>query len=560
LKTLIGASCAAALIAGCSAPSVVPDAAVEINLVALNDFHGQLEAHSKLVTVDGKETRITVGGIDNMAGAIALWRREDPQLMVVGAGDLIGASPVLSGMYADEPTVFALNQIGLRVSSTGNHEYDGGPDELLRKQQGGCVTSVTDKACVWQPTFGGAKYTYLAANVTNKKSGATVMPAYRIETIKGLRIAFVGAVVRDTEHMILPTRIANIQFNDEVEALNRAIGEVKTQNVDAVITLIHQGAVAKNLTHIDCPDLNGPIVKIVQQLDPVVRLVISGHSHNGYVCQIEGRTVTQAEAYGHLLTRIKLRIVPGTHTVSSITAENIEIAPGKFTPTPEIAKLLADLKARSKEVMSRPVARVGAQNIPKELDKDGSSRLGDIATDAQLAATRAFGAQIAFINDKSIRTFLESTDGVATYSQVAATHPYGNTLNLVTLTGAQVREALEQQNWLATDRTVKERLMLQVSGGLTYRWDASRPLGQRVIRESLIFNGAPLDDKADYRVCINNYLLQGGDNFTIFKQGRDLVDTGIIDLDAMIAYLIAQDKAGTPAGSDKSAGRVVRIN
>ena len=543
---------------GCATRSPAP---IEVNLVALNDFHGQLESRDKVYTLNGQPPRtIRVGGIDTIGGALNAWRAEDPQLLLVGAGDLLGATPALSSIWADEPTVEAMNLLGLRLSSVGNHEFDRGTAELLRQQYGGCVSPSPDKACKLRGQFAGARFHYLSANVVDAASGVPLLPPYKIETVKGVRIGFIGAVLKDTANMVTPNGVASVRFLDEVDSINRSAADLRAQGVATIVLLIHQGGTTpEQFDQIACSQLSGPIVGLVKRLDAAIRLVISAHTHQGYLCEVDGRIVTQAEQSGQVLTRINLKIDARSQALTGITVRNVLMESGSFAPDPALAKLLAEVKERSKEVLSRPIARLAIPSISDKLDAAGSSPLGDIATDAQLAATAAFGAQITFINHKSLRGELIGGADGATYAQVAATHPYGNSLILMNLTGAQIRALLEQQSWLAGE-AVTGRRMLQVSHGFTYRWDAKGPSGARVVPGSVMLNGGPLVDTQKYRVSVNSFMAQGGDGYTVLTQGSERIDSGLLDLDVIIDYLMARDRAGSPVGSEQAAGRIVRLN
>ena len=558
LKPVLLALVLCAGLTGCATRDLAP---IEVNLVAINDFHGQLEAHDKTYAFTGQPKRtIRVGGIATLGGALKAWRAEDPQLLLVGAGDLLGATPAMSSMWADEPTIEAMNLLGLRLSSVGNHEFDRGTIELLRQQNGGCDSPSPSKACKLRGQFGGAQYAYLSANVVDAASGTPLLPPYRIEDVKGVRIAFIGTVLRNTAQMVTPSGIASVRFLDEVETINRWAAEIRKHNVAAIVLLIHEGGTTdEQFDQVDCARLKGPIVEIVKQLDPAIRLVISAHSHQGYQCKIDGRTVTQAESYGHVLTRIKLKFDAQSRTlIDDIDVRNVLMEQGSFAPDPALASLLADVKSRSDAVLQRPIAPLAVPRISDVLDVAGESPLGDIATDAQLAATHRLGAQIVFINHKSLRGELVGHAGGTTYAQVAATHPYGNTLVLMTLTGAQIKALLEQQNWLASEGSGGRR-MLQVSDGFTYQWDGKRSPGSRVVPGSIRVNGAPLADQQTYRVAVNNFMAQGGDGYTVLRDGTNRLDTGILDLDAFIDYLSARAQAGKPVGSEQAAGRIQLI-
>ncbi|NKI71484.1 bifunctional metallophosphatase/5'-nucleotidase [Collimonas pratensis] len=539
---------------------------VTINLVAINDLHGHLEATSKSFTGvgDASPRKIKAGGIDTIGGALNAWRAEDPQLLLVGAGDLIGASPALSSIWADEPTIAALNQLQLRVSSVGNHEFDQGTAELLRDQQGGCHSNRPDKACHFGPTFSGAGFSYLAANVISNASGQPLLPPYRIEQVRGLKIGFIGGVVRETEKMVSADGIASVHFTDEADAINRWVPELKAQGVSAIVVLIHQGGeTSEPFDKSNCQQLRGPIVDIVKRLDPAIRLVISAHTHNGYTCQVDGRTVTQGDSFGHMLTRITLTVDPGVADlagkITAINARNVLMDPQRFTADPALASFLQQLQGRSNVILAQPIARIAVPHVDKQINDAGESPLGDLIADSQLAATRKLGARIALINHKSLRENLESGTGGSNYAQVAATTPYGNTLVLMNLSGSQILALLEQQSWLEEDRP-GGRIMLQVSHGFSYRWDARQPLGQRVVRGSVKLDGVALEPQKQYRVSVNSFIAQGGDGFSLLTQGSERIDTGINDLDALSQYLIASERDGHPAGSVQAASRFLRLH
>ncbi|AEK63908.1 5'-nucleotidase [Collimonas fungivorans Ter331] len=539
VRTILLCCMAAAFLGACS--SLQPAAPLEINLVAVNDLHGHLEAETRSYasTAEAVPHRFRVGGIDTIGGALNAWRAEDPQLLLVGAGDLIGASPALSSIWADEPTISALNQLGLRVSSVGNHEFDQGSAELLRYQHGGCKSNRPDKACQFDDHFPGAGFSYLAANVIDKTTGRPLLAPYRIEQVRGIKIAFVGAVVRATEKMVSADGINNVDFIDEADAINRWVPEIKAQGVSAIVVLIHQGG------------------ETPEPFD------MAACSHNGYTCRVDGRTVTQGESFGHMLTRIRLTIDPRIADlqgkITAIEARNVLMDQRRFAPDPALSVFLQTLKARSDLVLAQPIARIAAARIDNKLNDAGESPLGDVAADSQLAATRKLGAQIAMTNHKSLRESLDSGAGGSNYAQVAATTPYGNTLILLSLSGSQLLALLEQQSWLEQDRP-GGRIMLQVSHGLSYRWDARRPLGQRVVPGSVKLNGVTLSPQGQYRLSVNSFIAQGGDGFSLLTQGADRVDTGINDLDALSHYLIASERDGHPAGSAQAAGRIVRVH
>jgi 5'-nucleotidase len=451
-----------------------------------------------------------------------------------------------------------MNMLGLSVSSLGNHEFDPGRKELLRQQHGGCDSPRPGKACQLAPTFDGAKYAYLAANVIDSATGKTLVPAYRIEDVKGVKVGLVGAVLQDTPSVAVASSIAGLSFLGEAESINQAIPQMRAAGAKVFVALIHEGGHT-----VDAPDkpgcdnLKGAIVDIVKKLDPAVRLVITGHSHKGYLCNVDGRVVTQADAAGHLLSRIRINVIPATGAVTGIDVRNVVMTPGEYPADPKLSAYLATVRERSRAVLARPVARLGSPLVARKENAAGESALGDLIADAVLAATRAQGAQIGFMNTGGIRKDLEAgADLTASFGQAQAVLPFGNTLIVMDLSGAQIRNLLEQQ-WQRP--AASDDSTLQVSGGFSYRWDSTQPRGSRVVPGSVRLNGVALEDAKIYRIVANNFLAEGGDNFPEFAKGANRADTQVRDLDALIDYLARNQGAGAPAASLAPTARIEKV-
>ncbi|WBS04028.1 bifunctional metallophosphatase/5'-nucleotidase [Pseudoduganella sp. SL102] len=555
LHTLALAAALTAL-AGCATPPS-DRAPAEINLVAINDLHGNLEATKFTYTgvADKAPRTVMAGGIDTIAGALQQWRREDSELLLVGAGDMVGASPALSAMWADEPTIAALDMLGLAVTSAGNHEFDGGRKELLRQQHGGCDSPRPDKACQFDSQYGGAKFGYLAANVVEADSGKTILPAYRILEAKGVKIAFIGAVLKGTADVVVASGIAGLRFLDEADAVNRLLPELRAQGVGAFVLLVHEGG--RTVTPFDqqyCDNLEGDLVPIVKRLDPAVKLVISGHSHKGYLCRVGDTVVTQAQMGGHMLSRIKLMVDRQSGKIVDVDARNVVIEQGAYPAEPKVAAYLASVRERSNRELAKPVARIAVPTVSRAGDGADESALGNLVADATLLAALPYSAQVAFMNRDGIRQHLEAGPGnVVSKGQALATLPFGNTLVVMDLTGAQLRTLLEQQ-WVADK--VQVRGLLQVSEGFTYRYrlDAN---GKATVSD-VTLNGAPLDDGATYRVAVNNFLAGGNDAFPMFAKGTNRAETGIRDIDSLTAFLVRREQEGKPAGLPPAQPRIRR--
>jgi 5'-nucleotidase len=443
-------------------------------------------------------------------------------------------------MFHDEPTIESLSLMGLALSSVGNHEFDEGKDELLRMQNGGCHP--TD-GCRGPHPFPGARFRYLAASTLVKDTGKTVFPPYKIESFEGIPVAFIGLTLRGTAGIISPASAAGLEFRDEAETVNALVPELKAKGVEAIVVLIHEGGFPSGGIN-ECPGISGPIVDIVKKLDHAVDLVISGHTHQAYVCNIDGRLVTSGDKYGTLVTAIDVMLDPATRDVASARADNV-IVRAALAKDPEQTALID-----AYEKLAAPIAEQRAGEITATLSRmpngSGESVLGDIVADAQLAATSdpATGnAVMAMTNPGGIRTDLpRREDGGVTYADVFASQPFRNQLVTLTLSGADIKATLEQQ-WSDPARP----RILQVSKGVSYHFDPAKPAGSRIDASSLMLNGAAIDPARRYRVTVNNYLALGGDGFTALKAGTE-AQFGKYDDEVLFAYIKANSPLAPPPG------------
>lgn len=525
---------------------------LQVKLLAINDFHGNLKPPGGGIKIrdpadPGKTISVPAGGSEAMATLIKEKRAQAKNSVFVAAGDLVGASPLLSALFADEPTIESLSLMGLEVSAVGNHEFDKGVAELLRKQNGGCSS---DKACLALHPFTGAKFKYLAASTTYKDSGKTIFPAYDVKTFEGIPIAFVGLALKATPDIVLPSGVAGVEFHDEAETVNALVPKLKAEGIEAIVVLIHEGGFPTG-DYDACPGISGPIVDIVQKLDPAVKVVISGHTHKAYNCEIAGKLVTSGDKFGTIVTDVDLEIDRTTKQIVQAKAHNLIVRTETYAKDPEQTALISAYEKVAGPLIERPVGKI-PQDLTRAETPAGESALGDVIADAQLAATRAAdkgAAVIAVTNPGGIRTDLakKREDGSVTYGDVFATQPFGNNLVTVTLTGEQIDVMLEQQ-WLDQP---KPRI-LQVSKGFTYVWDESKPAGARVDPASIRLDGKPIDPAGEYRVTVNNFLADGGDGFKVFRKAKHPLP-GIFDVDALEAYLKAAGTIEAP-----QMGRIVK--
>ncbi len=528
-----------ALLAACA--TVPPPAAApeQVQILALNDFHGNIEPPPPVTFSAGTEQkRGQLGGAARLGAALAGLRRGQPNTITVAAGDLIGASPLVSAYFLDEPTVMALNRAGLDLAAVGNHEFDRGTAELRRIQQGGCDRNTPRQPCALD-RFEGAKFTYLAANVLDDR-GQTLFPGTAIRQFGRVKLGFIGMTLKETGVLVSPAGTRGFHFADEAETANALAAELRAQRADAVVLLIHQGGAPNPTFNLSsCPGFSGDILPILDRLDPAIRLVVSGHTHAAYVCELpaadgSARLLTSAGRYGYFVTDIRLTVDPASDEVLAFSAVNkpVEQAAGEQA---EVAALVARYAEAAAPISARVVGRLDGS---LEWDgKDTDSPLGNLIADAQLAATRdpaKGGAQLAFINSGGVRAgFRTAPDGSVTYGALFTLQPFGNTLVVLELTGAQLEAVLEEQFAEAAPATIRQSLLIP-SAGFTFAYDRNRPAGERIVAMAL--NGAPVDPAATYRVTVNNFLASGGDGFSAFVQGRTVADAGV-DLDALEAYV-----------------------
>ncbi|MCO1596812.1 bifunctional metallophosphatase/5'-nucleotidase [Micromonospora sp. RHAY321] len=524
---------------------------VDVTLLALNDFHGNLEPPTGS---SGSIAGQAAGGVEFLATHLAELRAaaKKQNTITVAAGDLIGASPLLSAAFHDEPTIEALTMAGLDYASVGNHEFDEGAAELLRIQNGGCHPV---DGCADGTPYRGAGFQYLSANAFKTETGRPLLPPYAIHKVQGVKIGFIGMTLEGTPQIVSQQGVAGLTFADEAVTANRYARELRAKGVETIVVLLHEGGAQAATGGInDCVGLTGPIVDIANRMDPSIDVVVSGHTHQAYNCDINGKLVTSASSFGRLVTDIDLKIDRRTGDVLSAGAENVVV-------TRDVARdrKQTDLIDRYKTVLG-PVAdrQVGvtATAIPTTQENllatcsvqvpnsCGESPLGNLIADAQLAATDdEQNAVAALMNPGGVRAGLDA--GPVTYGEAFTVQPFANNLVTLDLTGAQLYCVLEQQ--FVTGRTLYPsstlRYVVDLNG--TTATAADPCAGTRVVRGSLTIGGTAVDPAATYRITVNNFLAGGGDGFSALTAGTNLV-TGMIDLDAFVAYLTAQSPVSAP--------------
>ncbi|HEX5510089.1 MAG TPA: bifunctional metallophosphatase/5'-nucleotidase [Actinomycetales bacterium] len=527
-----------------------------IQLLSFNDFHGHLEATDGPIAADPSKT--PVGGSEYLASTLEKLRSKagDDNSLTVAAGDLIGGSTFLSGLFHDEPAVESLNALGLDVSSVGNHEFDEGTAELLRMQNGGCHPK--DGCYFPDAPYAGADFQWLAANVIKKSDGESLLPATAVRTVQGVKVGFIGMTLEATDTLVSPAGVSSVEFMDEVETANKQAALLKKQGVKTIIVLLHEGGYQTG-TYNECKGISGAIVDIASNLDPEIDAVVSGHTHQPYICNIpdpngEPRLVTSAADYGRVVTETNLVVntVSGNVKRDKVTATNHLV-------TREVRDADQTAILEKWQAIAAPIAARVVGSVAEDITGDSSGNRGietpmaDLVADSILWGTEGDkgGAQIAFMNVGGVRASFKYAPkykegpGEITYAEAYDVAPFGNLLVTIDMTGAQIKEVLEQQYQPVPDRGTRPMLALGVSKGFTYEWDATQPQGSRVVPGSMALNGTPIDMNATYRVGTLNFLADGGDLFTAFSQGTNRLG-GAEDLANLVAYLEAHPNLQAP--------------
>lgn len=540
-----------------------PEAWVRFKILGFNDFHGQLEA-SRLF---GRP----VGGAAVLASYLQNETKQSANgAIIVHAGDHVGASPPVSALLQDEPSISFLNMLANRycqypekdhaadeylarqhddrdedderrfnarcnlVGTLGNHEFDEGVDEMQRLIKGG----IHARGPFLDADYRGAKFPYVIANVVDAQTAQPILPPYVIKKIRGQKVAFIGAVLKQTPSIVTPTGVAGVKFLDEATAINRYVPELKRKGVHAIVVTIHQGTSQNSYSGATGPepmDIGGAIGPIIRQLDDEIDVVVTGHWHrftNALMSNKNGKLmlVTQAFSRSTAYADIDVAIDPATGDIVEKSAEIVttwgDTGPG-LSPNPQVAALVGDAVSRVAPLISRIVGTtVGA--ITRSENSAGESALGNLIADAQRAT---MGTDIAFMNPGGIRADMPA--GAVSWGDLFTIQPFNNDLVKMDLTGQQIVDLLNQQ-WAGQPYP---RIMKP--SGIRYTWSENDPsiyTDNTVDVGSIQVNGQTIDLAATYSVTVNSFMAAGGDNFTVLPLGTNRV-IGPVDLDALITYI-----------------------
>ncbi|MET9685997.1 bifunctional metallophosphatase/5'-nucleotidase [Streptomyces coeruleorubidus] len=540
----------------------------DVQLLSFNDLHGNLEppaGSSGRVTEhqhDGTTKTIDAGGVEYLATHLRQAREGEKYSITAAGGDMVGASPLISGLFHDEPTIEALNKLDLDVTSVGNHEFDEGAKELARLQNGGCHPK---DGCYSDQTFQGADFPYLAANVLDEKTKKPILKPYWVWKKKDVKVGFIGVTLEGTPDIVSAEGVKGLSFKDEVETINKYAKVLQRQGVKSIVALIHEGGFPASTSYnYDCDapgagdGISGPIVDIAKNITPQVDALVTGHTHNAYVCTIDDpagkpRMVTSAASFGRLYTDTTLTYDRRTGDIARTAVKSANHVVTRDVPkAPDMTELISKWNT-----LAAPIGNRAIGHISGDIGNTGTeSPLGDLIADAQLAHGKQLDPEtdLALMNPGGIRAPLTYAakagegDGVVTYAEGFTVQPFANTVNLQDFTGAQLIQVLKEQ---VTGPNAAAPKVLQVSSGLTYTLDLTKSGADRVVTDSIKLNGTAIDPAATYRVATNSFLAGGGDGFPTLGQGTNDV-VGADDLTALEQYLTANSSATNPLAPPKA--------
>ncbi|MGW7512576.1 bifunctional metallophosphatase/5'-nucleotidase [Streptomyces massasporeus] len=540
----------------------------DVQLLSFNDLHGNLEppaGSSGRVTetqADGTTKTIDAGGVEYLATHLRQARKGEKYSITAAGGDMVGASPLISGLFHDEPTIEALNKLDLDVTSVGNHEFDEGAKELGRLQNGGCHPK---DGCYADKKFKGADFPYLAANVLDEKTKKPILKPYWVWKKNGVKVGFIGVTLEGTPDIVSAEGVKGLSFKDETETINKYAKVLQRQGVKSIVALIHEGGFPASTSYnYDCDSpgagdgVSGPIVDIAKNVTPQVDALVTGHTHSAYVCSIadpagKPRMVTSAASFGRLYTDTTLTYDRRTGDIARTAVKSANRVVTRDVPkAPDMTELISKWNTLAAPIGNKPIGYISG-----DIGNTGTeSPLGDLIADAQLAHGKQLDPEtdLALMNPGGIRAPLTYAakagegDGVVTYAEGFTVQPFANTVNLQDFTGAQVIQALKEQ---VSGPNAAAPKVLQVSSGLTYTLDLTKSGADRVVTDSIKLNGAAIDPAATYRVATNSFLAGGGDGFPTLGQGTNDV-VGSDDLTALEQYLTANSSASNPIAPPKA--------
>jgi 2',3'-cyclic-nucleotide 2'-phosphodiesterase / 3'-nucleotidase / 5'-nucleotidase len=515
-------------------PQVVNDVAweqyeldqnVHIQLLGINDYHGQLDTWRSIKDKDGNVVDYS-GGIEYLAAYLKEREATNPaNTLMLAAGDQVGASAPVSALLQDEPTIRFMNEIGFDAATIGNHEFDEGVPEMLRLINGGEHPATVEK----YGKFEGADFPYVAANVEYKDTGKLVLDPYTIKEVDGVKVGIIGVVTTETPNIVIPKAVKDVVFTDEVTAINKYTKELQAKGVKSIVVLAHNPGSSKT----DGTEAAGEVVDFAKKVDPEVDVIYGAHDHKYLRATVNGITVVQSWSYGTAFSDIDLYIDPTTGDVikDKTKADVVDTLHSKIEADAKIKTELDEYKEAVAPIVNEVIGVAGME-LTRTPNESGEQILGNIIADAMRAEMKT---DMAFMNPGGIRNDLNK--GEITWGELFGVQPFGNDLVKMTVTGEIIRELLNQQ-WADPTRAK----MLQISG-LHYTYDDTLEPGKRIL-DIYLENGKKIDPTGDYTITVNNFMAGGGDGYQALLKGKDSV-IGPTDLQGLINYVKNFDGALT---------------
>lgn len=462
---------------------------IEVQLLGVNDFHGQLDQYQSIL---GSQT----GGAEYLAAYLKKYKQENKNTLLVHAGDMVGGSPPISALFQDEPTIEYLNQLHFDVGTPGNHEFDNGVTEMRRLIYGGIHKNTG--------YFSGSSTSYSSANIIDKRTGKLLLPPYTIKKINGIPIGFIGVVTTETTKYLLPETRNEIEVTDEVTAINKTVQLLKNKGIKSIVVLAHIPVTSDWFG----ANADGDLAKMAPMIDDEVDIIFAGHNHKYANTVIDNKLIVQAYSYGLAFSQVKLTIDTHTKNIVDKKATIIPTSHPNIEPDQETVAFLKKYKERMAPLVNQVVG-----TLPEELTKKKNSQ-GNYPLAEAVAESGQFAldTDMAFFHHGGVRASLDK--GNVTMEDLYTVLPFNQYFVKLSLTGEQIKQALEQQ-WM----NGKENRIQEV--GITYSVNPAAPSGHRIVNLKDRY-GQEIQPKKKYTVATSNYLASGGDGFTALTQGKHL--------------------------------------
>ncbi|MDQ0218052.1 bifunctional metallophosphatase/5'-nucleotidase [Peribacillus cavernae] len=476
---------------------------IQVQLLGVNDFHGQLNKYQSL-------SGTKAGGAEYLAAYLKQYKQETENTLLVHAGDMVGGSPPISSLFQDQPTIELLNLLNFDVGTLGNHEFDEGVNEMKRLIHGGFHEKTG--------TFPGSNTSYCSANVIDKKTGTPLLPPYVIKQINGINIGFIGVVTTETNQFVLPEIRKEVKIIDEVSAINQTVELLKEKGIKSIVVLAHVAAKS---------DLTGTnpsedLAEMAPKIDDEVDVIFGGHNHKYANTEVDGKLIVQSYSYGKAFSQVKLSLDRHTKDIVKKKANIIVTSHHQIEPDEETITLLNKYKEKM-DVYTNTIVGEVPEGFARKQNPNGESPLAQIVAES---GRTAMESEIAFVHHGGIRASLKK--GEITIEDLYTALPFNHSVVKLTLTGDQIKRALEQQ-WMEDKENILQ------TAGLTYNWNPDAPIGSRILVVKDL-QGKELQPNKEYTIAVSNYLASGGDGFTVFKQGR-LVESGPLVVSALKHYI-----------------------